>query len=277
MRILMCTDGTPLADRAIRFSAPLAQAARADVTLLGLLSSSKTEARVRASLEQARQLLSGKVEERMRRRSAREILAEAADADYGLIVFGSRGRRGWKRVVLGSIATELVRYARVPVLLFKGKRVTARRVLACTSGDVRGERVARWGGQVAQWLGAELAVLHVMSQIALSPESKVDELYETAEEAIERRTREGEHLARELELAGAHGFPTAQPKLRHGLVVEEVVAEVEEGDYDLVIIGGHLSLDLPGIWGRLRDYLLADVADEIISALNRPVLVVKGN
>jgi nucleotide-binding universal stress UspA family protein len=250
------------------------------VTLLGIVKSDPVEPQVRAALERAQPLFPKPVEAKLRRgRAVNEILAEAESGGYAFVVMGSRGRRGWQRLAFGSVAARLTRFSPIPVLIVKGERTPVRRILACTSGDVRGERVARWGGQIALWLGAEFTVLHVMSQIALSPQADLEELEETAEEAIARHTREGVHLERELELARAQGMTNkaTRPKLRHGLVLDEILAETAEGNYDLVVIGGHQAPDLPGTWNELKGFLLADVADQIVLALKCPVFVVKGN
>ncbi len=192
MRILICTDGTSVGQHTVSFGALLARAAQAEVTLLGILAGAGTDASVREALTSAQTLLPARAEEKTRRgkgRIAQEILAEAESGAYDLIVVGSHGRRGLQRLAFGSVAAQLARFARIPVLIVKGQpRPAVRQVLACTSGDVRGERVARWGGQMARWLNAEITVLHVMSQIALSPRAKLDELSGTAEEALARGT-----------------------------------------------------------------------------------------
>lgn len=279
MRILMCTDGTPACENALRFAAPLTQATQAEVTLLGIVGPIP-EAGVREAMARAQGLLSTPAVEQLRKgRLAQEILAELENSRYDLVVVGSRGRRGLERLAFGSVAARLAKFSPVPALIVKGPpRPAARKVLACTSGDVRGERVARWGGRMAQWLGADITLLHVMSQIPISSEAKLDELTESAEEAVARGTREGRHLARELELARAQAEAVPsdmRPKIRHGLVVEEITAEAEEGDYDLVVIGGHAAPALPGDREGL-EFLLEDVADQVLMALQRPVLVIKG-
>jgi nucleotide-binding universal stress UspA family protein len=143
---------------------------------------------------------------------------------------------------------------------------------------MRGERVARWGGHISNWLDAHSTILHVMSQIPTSPQANLEELSETAEEAIARHTREGRHLAREIDVMHAQGSTVkTAPKIRYGLVREEIVAEVNEGDYDLIIIGGHQAPDLGGSRSLIREYLLEDVTDHIIMDVDRPILVVKGN
>ncbi len=124
--------------------------------------------------------------------------------------------------------------------------------------------------------------MHVMSQLALSPQAALDPLTDTAEQAMAEKTREGQHLARQLEVARRHaelagaGRATLRAKLRHGLVVDEVMAEAVKGDEDLIIIGGHQAPAAFEGPDRMRAYLLEDVADQIVMALQRPVMVVKG-
>lgn len=279
MRFLLCTDGSPLADRALNYGAQLAKPAGAEVTLLGLVTSPGREPQVSAAINHAKSFFTQPVEEKVRvGRATQEILAEAATGRYALIVMGSRGRRGWQRVAFGSVAARLARFSPIPVLIIKGGRMVVHKTLICTSGDVRGERVARWGGHIAHWLGAHSTILHVMSQIPTTPRANMEELSETAEEAIARHTREGKHLAREIDVVHTQDPAVkTEPKIRYGLVREEIVAEVSEGDYDLIIIGGHQAPDLGGSRSLIREYLLEDVTDHIIMDVDRPILVVKGN
>jgi nucleotide-binding universal stress UspA family protein len=50
---------------------------------------------------------------------ARVIADEAKKARASMIVMGSHGRTGLKRLVLGSVAERTLRYARCPVLIIK--------------------------------------------------------------------------------------------------------------------------------------------------------------
>lgn len=54
------------------------------------------------------------------------ILRTAADFGCDLIVLGSHGVTGWKRILLGSIAEEVVRRAACPVLVVKPPQPTKR-------------------------------------------------------------------------------------------------------------------------------------------------------
>ena len=281
MRILMYVDGTARSEQAVAFGAQLVQASGASVTLLGATRQGEADsALVQTALKRAQRLLPAPAEwKTSRQRGAQAMLAELEQGGYDLVVTGSRGRRGWQRLAFGSVAGRLARYAPVPVLIVKGlPRQAVRRVLACTGAGEQGERVGYWGGRIAAWSGAELVVLHVMSQLALSAEAPLNPLSESAEQAIAQGTREGIHLAREMALAEAEstsGPVKVVPKLRHGLVLDEIVAEAQQGNYDLVVIGAHRAPDASEGLGRVKSFLLEDVADEIITTIQRPVLVVK--
>lgn len=282
MRFLIFVEAGALGEFTVRLGARLSAAAGADVTLLARTTEAAEAIAAAQALLAAPAEVRRRPERRRPERRAEALLAESASGEYDVVVAGSLGRRGLQRLALGSMAAQLARDARVPVLLVKGPPrpiAPGGRVLACTSGGTRGERAVRWGGRLARWLGAELTVLHVMSQLALSAEAPLEQLNETAEEAIARQTREGQHLASAVELARAQGGGAAvevRPKLRHGLVLEEILAEAREGDYDLVVIGGHPTPGAPAGLGPVRPTLLEDMADHVISALRRPVFVVKG-
>lgn len=113
----------------------------------------------------------------------------------------------------------------------------------------------------------EIVVLHVMSQMSAGPGVKGEQLRSGTEELIEERAPEGELLRRDVEALENLDI-RARAKVRHGLVVEEIVEEVQNGDYDLVVIGAYRGEG----WQRI---LLDDLAHKIIVQLDRPVLVVR--
>jgi nucleotide-binding universal stress UspA family protein len=88
-----------------------------------------------------------------------------------------------------------------------------------------------------------------------------------AEVLMARNTPEGAHLRRALAILAGLGVP-AQARVRHGLVVDEILAEARGGDYDMLVIGAHAVQ-------RLMRFLLDDVTRQIISHVDRPVLVAR--
>jgi nucleotide-binding universal stress UspA family protein len=47
------------------------------------------------------------------------IINHAESENVNLIVVGNRGKRGFKRMLLGSVASDIVTYAHCPVLVVK--------------------------------------------------------------------------------------------------------------------------------------------------------------
>ena len=62
--------------------------------------------------------------------------------------------------------------------------------------------------------------------------------------------------------------PASRAVVRYGLVREEVIREAQEGRYDPLVAGAHVT---PGLNARLVD----DPSTDILLAANRPVLVVR--
>ena len=62
-----------------------------------------------------------KLVEKIGAHPAEEIVAAAKEASVDLIVLGTHGRRGLKRLVMGSDAELVLRHSPVPVLLVRGQ------------------------------------------------------------------------------------------------------------------------------------------------------------
>lgn len=274
MRILLCTDGSPHGQSALRFGAGLARNSPQPATLLGVLEHPSERDHLAQALEDGKRWLAGAPEPESKVRTghpAEEILDEATPNRYDLVVVGARGRRGLTRFLLGSTTERIARHARLPVLIVRGEHEQVRRVLLCTGGGGPGLEVVRFGGRLAQMAGAQATVLHVMSQLpALTPATAggLDDLEATAADLIAHSTREGQHLQEALDILDGLGVP-AVPLVRHGLVVDEVGDEACQGGYDLVAVGARSAEGLMRL-------LLKDVGHEILNCCGeRPILVVK--
>ncbi len=281
MRLLLCTDGSPHGQAAIRFGVILARRSPDATTVLGILETPafwhandpSAVDHIQKALEETRLFLAGAPEPRFKMRkghAAEEILEEATLGKYDLVVVGAWGQRGITRFLLGSTAERIARHAPVPVLIVKGSRNAIRRVLVCTAGREPGLATVEWGGRVARLVGAEVTVLHVMSQIASRPALPPDILEyldAPAQVLMNHHTREGLCLEEALAILSELEVEN-QPQVRHGLVVDEILNEARDGDYDLVVIGAHKQEG----WRRV---LLDDLAHHIMTEIKRPVLVVR--
>jgi nucleotide-binding universal stress UspA family protein len=281
MHILIASDGSEHAREAALYVAPFAKAAEAEVTLLGVVEGQMREEAFQHTLETLRKELEDSCDCRVTTRIRRgfvddQILAETNEHFYHLAVIGSRGRHRLRLFAIGSTAQRLARHIKVPLLIVPPGHREIRRVLICTSGEKPGEVDAAVGGALAALVGAEVTALHVMSQIPISPRAKLDDLERDISALIESGAREGRHLQRIMDILSSRGVRREwrRAKIRRGLVLDEILSEAREGNYDLIVIGAHqVPPDKP--WREVRQLLQEDIAAQILKHTRLPVLVVR--
>ena len=203
-------------------------------------------------------------------RLAEQILREAEEDSYDLIVVGERLRTGgWPRRLFGSASRTVAERASCPVLVAKGTARPIRRRCCCATAASSPPLLDRFAARLAWLLDGEeeITVLHVMSQMSAGPGVRGEQLRADAEELMAEHAPEGDLLEHDLEVLEMSDLH-ARAKVRHGLVVDEILKEARSGDYDLVVIGAHPDEG----WRRI---LLDDLAHRLLIRLKRPVLVVR--
>ena len=78
----------------------------------------------------------------------------------------------------------------------------------------------------------------------------------------------GRNLKAEKQLLEKLGVPTTV-RVRHGLVIDQVFDELQEGSYDLIVSGSSRAR------GPLRHYIMGDVTRSILNRAPCPVLVAR--
>ena len=276
MKLLVCTDGSPAAEQAALLVSRLGLSVGHDLTLLGVVEEHGDPSTINTSFDRMTSVLGGVKPDpkRLIRRgdSYEQILAEAVEHAYDLVIVGGGGQHhGLLHFKVGSTTGKLARKLHTHFLVARNVPERIEKALVCTGAEAPAVETMRVGGAMIAGISAQVAVLHVMSQISLKPGSIPEELVANAETAIARNTREGQQLQRaiqQLQLAGISG--TIVPRLRHGLVVDEVLAEVKEGKYDLMVVGAHYQ---PG-QNRWLGILLDDVTDQLLNQAPCSVLIV---
>lgn len=173
-----------------------------------------------------------------------ERLAACAE-DFGadMVVVGRTGERAgtWKRI--GSTADRLLRRVRVPVLIATGAlNEPPRRILAAVDDGALSQELLRTSQQFARRFGAELILLHVVSErvrayaVAGVPATADVAALHSAADAVIREAAEG-WLSDSLRQAGASD--ATRIEVRIGDAGHEILAAAEQHDADLVIIGSH--------------------------------------
>ncbi|HSJ54418.1 MAG TPA: universal stress protein, partial [Anaerolineae bacterium] len=250
----------------------IARAASKPATILGVLENPSERKLLDRALAQGQEWLAGAPPPELKVRkghAAEEILKEAEAGAYDLVVLGARGRRGITRFLMGSTAERIARHSSLPVLIVRGWLTKIEKILICTAAGEPGLAAVETGGRLAALVGAEVTVLHVMSQVPATYLSTRDleDLEGRADDLMAHRSREGVHLKKALALLGDMGV-SARARVRHGLVVDEIMHEACGQPYDMVVIGTHIA---PG-WMR---FLLEDVTRQLISCIDRAILVAK--
>jgi nucleotide-binding universal stress UspA family protein len=276
MKILLVTDGSYRAETALRFGAPIAHRVSVPPTILAVIdrSSIKTPSQADRILAHAIELIGTQgVRTQVHTGNLFEqILCEIDQGAYDLVIMGDRRPSNLtQRFLWRSTAIKVAECAPCSVIVVRGRVGIINRILLCDSGVEGSPLLSRLVIQLADLLEGveEVTVLHVMSQVSAGPGVSGKHLRAGAKELIKEESPEGEILERDiqmLEVPGIHPIP----KVRHGLVVDEILAEARSGDYDLVVVGAHPS-------AGERRFLLDNISHQLLKNIGRPILVVRGN
>ena len=201
-----------------------------------------------------------------------EICTLAHEIDASLIVLGTRGHTGLKRILLGSTAERVARFAACPVLVVrrlrrnKPKRFVLRKILAPIDFSPCSTAAAMYAALLAKNFDAKLSLLHVFAGVVPSAggeERRNKPLQKNDDIDLENARLDMEafmqldflrDLKRKAEICG-------------GGAVDEICRKALESDVDLVVISTH------GRTGFNR-MMLGSVAEHVLRCAQCPVMVV---
>jgi nucleotide-binding universal stress UspA family protein len=139
----------------------------------------------------------------------------------------------------------------------------------CVIGTPGGSAVGRTAARVAQELRLPVAIVPVARAMLKRILICTPAAAPAAAAPADLRPAEALHLEKGLMTLGRLTV-TGQAKVRYGNVVDEIFAEADAGDYDLIVIGAHTS----GARGLGPDMLPNDVAHAVVTSAKLPVLMV---
>jgi universal stress protein A len=170
--------------------------------------------------------------------------------------------------LLGRVPHSLLSDVRADLLIARHARPGVKRLLLAVAIGPGQKGVLRWGGQVARAFNARPVLFHVTGRV-----SRMFDGLASVDEPLARfiRTNTVEALAfqsaaeslRELELE-------PELKLAHGSVGDELVAEAQAGNYDLIVLGSTHAGAMSVRW------LMQRVTESVVKRAPCPVLVVRG-
>ena len=207
-----------------------------------------------------------------------EICKLARQINADLIVMPTRGQSGFKRILLGSTAERVVRYAPCPVLIARGKkyRATVANLGPKSKLNIRKMLVpvdfsecSLAGIKYAAFLGkgssAKLRLLHVVSPYTQTFVTDRDTAEPVALIASAKK-----HAQEEMEKLRHLKFlrdAKCESQIRFGSTIEEICTESTQPEIDLLVTSTH---------GRtgFRHALIGSVAEHVARYAECPVMVV---
>lgn len=273
MRVLLATGGPGQTEIGIRQLMLLGQSTSLRPTVLTVIKHSEEQQEGDEILAHAAKLLDPVLENvHYKTRIGQpweEIVREGETGDFDLIMMGQRVSRPLLTRIRGLVTQKVVARTSLPVLIAKREARPLRRILICDSGAHSPSLLKLFRMHLPAILqgATDVTVLHVMSQISAAPSVRGEDLQYTAEQLIQSGAPEGEILEHDLDYLKAMDLDL-HAKVRHGLVVDEIVDEARSDDYDLVVIGAHRDEGLPR-------FLLDDLAHELVLDVDRAILVVR--
>ena len=270
MRVLVAIAGLTHSQLVLNMAAQLGPLTAELLTLMTVVSHAGDCAEAGWVLDRASELLSREVAgvHTLIRvgQPADEIVREANARAYDLVIVGDQHPfRRSSRLIVGSTTAQVVDRSPCPVLVAKGAIRPMRHILVCDSGAQNPSVLGCFTQRTSALLRAESAVtlLHVLGQCS---EDRYDaDLMAATDDPLEEDTPEADIFNRGVQMLAQFGI-RPHTKLRHGRVADEIVAEANTQDYQLVVIGAQCG----DFW---RHSLLNDLAHRIIARVECPVLV----
>lgn len=271
MKMLLCTIGSHKREATLGFGTSVARALSAQLTLLGVARRREEIAPLAEELERrAAPLIADGLAVEVRVLSGEAetvVLQEMEQETYDLVALGALAERRSRRRFFDPVVVRIIEQARTTVLAVKGGRTSLSKVLICASGTEHGHLSIWAGAGLACGAGARTTVLHVVDAMP-AMYAGLEQMEETLAELLQSDTEKARELRWAAQVVKAE-CEVSEVKLRRGIAADEILAEGQEGDYDLIVLGSSQTA------GGLRRALMGDLASEIVTRAERPVLVVR--
>ncbi|MCU4751108.1 universal stress protein [Halobacteria archaeon AArc-curdl1] len=265
--ILLTTDGSELATRACEHGLWLADQVGAAVHVVHVVlpeDASDTE-RADAAIEPVRSSADERdlsIDSSVRSGSpATEILEYAGEHGVDLIVCGTHGRTGIRRLVTGSVAGRVIRDAKVPVLSVTptaGATRTEMGDILLATDDRRGTEGANEQAlDLASALEADLHALSVVDDTGSRLEVVLEAFEEQAESAVE--AIQSSAADREVSVTGT---------IERGEPSREIIDYAERQSVDLIVMGTESR-------SGLERFVFGSCSQRVVSTAPVPVLTVR--
>ncbi|MFC1785015.1 universal stress protein [Candidatus Neomarinimicrobiota bacterium] len=186
-----------------------------------------------------------------------------------LIVMCAYGRRGFRHMLLGSVAEEVIKTSPCHVIIICNEdsiKSVPKHVLVPTDYSSHAFRAVLEGYNITQKLGSDITLLHVIEEPIPSAycleggDEIIDRFYElTAKDAKKKLSDINKDVGIRLNY---------KIKVIRGHVASSITKYASDNKVDLIVMGSH------GHTG-LTHFLLGSTTDKVVRSATCPVLIVK--
>jgi nucleotide-binding universal stress UspA family protein len=262
-KILVTTDGSPESESVFPAIMPIVRADDPEVSVLYVIEDPDASFMPPARLAKAcGALRAANVRASLEIREgapAEEILRAAREKKADLIAMSTHGRGGVVRLIAGSVAEEVLRRSKVPVLMTRPETPVHpwKRIAVALDGSERSEAILPEAAALAKKMGAVLEVLHVVHPVVAGGAGEIPVVLPPPDPMP--------YLDGVLKRLAAEGLPP-QVAILEGGTSQAILRHLEASGAGLLCMTTH------GRTGMTR-ILLGSVAEEILRKAPCPVLL----
>ncbi len=196
------------------------------------------------------------------------IVDEAAKHQVSMIIMGRRGRKGLKRLMMGSVTAKVIGHSPCNVLVVpRAARLEFRKILVATDGSKYSNAAASEAVAIAKRCGASLIAASVVPYESISPlgivhsEMQWELVTEESRKAAENNIKNVKEIAEKEDVK-------IEELILEGRPYEAIINAAKEKRVDLIVVGSHGRTGLDRL-------LMGSVTERIIGHADCAVLVVK--
>jgi nucleotide-binding universal stress UspA family protein len=289
-KILVPVDFSDFSDKAVEYAIFIAEKFCAEMTLLHAVILFEEDFDEKEQLQAYEKIIQKKENERTKKleshckaaetrglrvnsalirgvSTADSILNYISDKNFDLVVMGTHGRTGLKRLMLGSVTERVVGFSPIPVLTIHRdlKKPGIKKILIPIDFSEHSKIAVKRGIAIAEEFNAALEFLHVVEM------HDHPEFYTINSDPILEANPGLEHHITEnmITLTGIPG-EKATYSVKEGKVYKEIKMAAENNTIDLIVMATH------GM-SELEHFLVGSNSERVVRTASCPVLTVRRN
>jgi nucleotide-binding universal stress UspA family protein len=286
-KLLLPTDGSEFSEGAIREAVNLAKTCSSKLFVVSVIETNPEYESIAPQLIEKAEKETRQHLESVKNRAAKEgvdceiiarqgedpykyIIDEAAKHQVSMIIMGRRGRKGLKRLMMGSVTAKVIGHSPCNVLVVpRAARLEFRKILIATDGSKYSNAAASEAVAIAKRCGASLIAASVVPYESISPLGIVHSEMQWELITGESRKAAESNIKNVKEIAEKEDVKIEELILE-GRPYEAIINAAKEKGVDLIVVGSHGRTGLDRL-------LMGSVTERIIGHADCAVLVVKAS